>query len=60
MQVLDLISLKPFDMAAISDSVRKTRHVIIVEECMKVSYPVFCLDNKCKSTQNPLLINKIW
>lgn len=34
-QVIDLISLKPFDMEAISASVRKTRRVIIVEECMK-------------------------
>ena len=35
MQVIDLISLKPFDMATITASVRKTRRVIIVEECMK-------------------------
>ena len=35
MQVIDLISLKPFDMEAITRSVRKTRRVIIVEECMK-------------------------
>ena len=34
-QVIDLISLKPFDMHTITDSVRKTRRVIIVEECMK-------------------------
>lgn len=34
-QVIDLISLKPFDMATISNSVRKTKRVIIVEECMK-------------------------
>lgn len=34
-QVVDLISLKPFDMETISKSVRKTRRVIIVEECMK-------------------------
>ncbi len=34
-QVIDLISLKPFDMETISKSVRKTRKVIIVEECMK-------------------------
>ena len=34
-QVIDLISLKPFDMEAITRSVRKTRRVIIVEECMK-------------------------
>lgn len=34
-QVIDLISLKPFDMEAITNSVRKTRRVIIVEECMK-------------------------
>lgn len=34
-EVIDLISLKPFDMATISNSVRKTKRVIIVEECMK-------------------------
>jgi len=33
--VVDLISLKPFDMETITNSVRKTRKVIIVEECMK-------------------------
>ncbi|KAL6764008.1 thiamine diphosphate-binding protein [Haematococcus lacustris] len=34
-EVIDLISLKPFDMEAISKSVKKTRKVLIVEECMK-------------------------
>jgi len=34
-EVVDLISLKPFDMETISKSVKKTRKVIIVEECMK-------------------------
>lgn len=34
-EVVDLISLKPFDMGTISASVKKTRKVIIVEECMK-------------------------
>jgi len=34
-EVLDLISLKPFDMEAISKSVKKTGRVLIVEECMK-------------------------
>ncbi|MEM6612826.1 MAG: alpha-ketoacid dehydrogenase subunit beta [Cyanobacteria bacterium P01_C01_bin.72] len=34
-EIIDLISLKPFDMEAISESVRKTHKVIIVEECMK-------------------------
>lgn len=34
-EVIDLISLKPFDMETITRSVRKTRRVIIVEECMK-------------------------
>ena len=34
-QVIDLISLKPFDMEAITNSVKKTKHVIVVEECMK-------------------------
>ena len=33
--MIDLISLKPFDMETITNSVRKTRKVIIVEECMK-------------------------
>jgi hypothetical protein len=35
MQVVDLISLKPFDMETISKSIKKTRRAIIVEECMK-------------------------
>ena len=34
-QVIDLISLKPFDMEAISNSIKKTRNAIVVEECMK-------------------------
>ena len=34
-EVIDLISLKPFDMETISKSVKKTRKCIIVEECMK-------------------------
>ena len=34
-EIIDLISLKPLDMATISESVRKTHRVIIVEECMK-------------------------
>jgi len=34
-EVIDLISLKPLDMAAIGESIRKTHKVIIVEECMK-------------------------
>jgi len=34
-ELIDLISLKPFDMATISRSIRKTRRVLIVEECMK-------------------------
>lgn len=34
-EIIDLISLKPFDMETISASVRKTHRVIIVEECMK-------------------------
>mmetsp|Transcript_14206 Transcript_14206/g.38522 ORF Transcript_14206/g.38522 Transcript_14206/m.38522 type:complete len:369 (+) Transcript_14206:37-1143(+) len=34
-EVVDLISLKPFDMGTIAASVRKTRRVLIVEECMK-------------------------
>lgn len=34
-EVVDLISLKPFDMEQISKSVAKTNRVLIVEECMK-------------------------
>jgi pyruvate dehydrogenase E1 component beta subunit len=34
-EIIDLISLKPFDLEAIGNSVRKTHRVIIVEECMK-------------------------
>lgn len=34
-ELIDLISLKPLDMATIGESVRKTHRVIIVEECMK-------------------------
>lgn len=34
-EVVDLISLKPFDMETISKSIQKTRKAIIVEECMK-------------------------
>lgn len=30
-----MISLKPFDMETISKSIKKTKHAIIVEECMK-------------------------
>jgi pyruvate dehydrogenase E1 component beta subunit len=33
--LIDLISLKPFDMATIAKSIRKTHKVIVVEECMK-------------------------
>ena len=34
-ELIDLISLKPFDMKTISDSIKKTHRVIVVEECMK-------------------------
>jgi pyruvate dehydrogenase E1 component beta subunit len=34
-EIIDLISLKPFDMETIGESVKKTHRVIIVEECMK-------------------------
>lgn len=34
-ELIDLISLKPFDMLTIGDSIKKTHKVIIVEECMK-------------------------
>lgn len=36
-EIIDLISLKPIDMETISESVRKTHKVIIVEECMKTA-----------------------
>ncbi len=34
-ELIDLISLKPFDLETISNSIKKTHRVIIVEECMK-------------------------
>jgi pyruvate dehydrogenase E1 component beta subunit len=34
-EIIDLISLKPFDMEAIGKSIRKTHRVIVVEECMR-------------------------
>ena len=34
-ELIDLISLKPFDMETISRSIRKTHKVMVVEECMK-------------------------
>jgi len=34
-EVIDLISLKPFDQATITNSVKKTHRVIVVEECMR-------------------------
>ncbi|TGG93825.1 MAG: alpha-ketoacid dehydrogenase subunit beta, partial [Aphanocapsa feldmannii 277cV] len=34
-ELIDLISLKPFDMATIVGSIRRTHRVVIVEECMK-------------------------
>lgn len=36
-EIIDLISLKPFDLDTIGRSVRKTHRVIIVEECMKTA-----------------------
>lgn len=36
-EVIDLISLKPLDIATIAKSVKKTHKVIIVEECMKTA-----------------------
>lgn len=36
-EILDLISLKPLDISTISDSIRKTHLVLIVEECMKTA-----------------------
>ena len=34
-EIIDLISLKPFDLEAIAKSIKKTHRVIVVEECMK-------------------------
>jgi pyruvate dehydrogenase E1 component beta subunit len=34
-EIIDLISLKPFDLQTIGESIRKTHRVIVVEECMK-------------------------
>jgi len=34
-ELIDLISLKPFDMDTITQSINKTHRVLIVEECMK-------------------------
>ena len=34
-ELIDLISLMPLDMDTISQSIRKTHRVIVVEECMK-------------------------
>lgn len=34
-ELIDLISLKPFDMETITRSIHKTNRVVIVEECMK-------------------------
>lgn len=34
-EIIDLISLKPFDLETIGESIGKTHKVIIVEECMK-------------------------
>jgi pyruvate dehydrogenase E1 component beta subunit len=36
-EIIDLISLKPFDLETIGQSIRKTHRVIIVEECMKTA-----------------------
>ena len=34
-ELIDLVSLKPFDMETITRSIRKTHKVLVVEECMK-------------------------
>jgi len=34
-ELIDLVSLKPFDLETITRSIRKTHKVIVVEECMK-------------------------
>nr|YP_010873189.1 Pyruvate dehydrogenase E1 component, beta subunit [Nemalion vermiculare]WGV34341.1 Pyruvate dehydrogenase E1 component, beta subunit [Nemalion vermiculare] len=36
-EIIDLISLKPLDISTISESVKKTNLVVIVEECMKTA-----------------------
>nr|SCW22996.1 Pyruvate dehydrogenase E1 component, beta subunit [Nemalion sp. H.1444] len=36
-EIIDLISLKPLDISTISESIKKTHLVIIVEECMKTA-----------------------
>nr|YP_009297725.1 pyruvate dehydrogenase E1 component beta subunit [Kumanoa americana]AOM67459.1 pyruvate dehydrogenase E1 component beta subunit [Kumanoa americana] len=36
-EIIDLISLKPLDIVTIGQSIRKTHHVIIVEECMQTA-----------------------
>lgn len=34
-EIIDIVSLKPFDLGTIGESVRKTHKVLIVEECMR-------------------------
>lgn len=34
-EIIDIRSLKPFDMYTIGESVKKTHRVLIVEECMR-------------------------
>lgn len=34
-EVIDIRSLKPFDLCTIGNSVKKTHRVLIVEECMR-------------------------
>ncbi|MCG9890870.1 MAG: alpha-ketoacid dehydrogenase subunit beta [Thermosynechococcaceae cyanobacterium MS004] len=36
-EVIDLLSLKPFDLETIGASIKKTHRVLIVEECMKTA-----------------------
>ena len=47
-ELIDLISLKPFDMKTISKSIKKTNKVLIVEECMN------CLLYTSPSPRDPM------
>ena len=35
-EIIDIISLKPFDLGTIGKSIKKTHRVLIVEECMRI------------------------
>ncbi|KAK9936791.1 hypothetical protein M0R45_013615 [Rubus argutus] len=46
-EVIDIRSLKPFDLHTIGNSVKKTHRVLIVEECMRTG----CADSICCNTR---------